>query len=90
MIDISPWINRDSFSDAARETVCRQWYEAFRSVGFAIIVGHGITPDTLTDVTNEACAWFASDIDTKMQYYRGPYGNAGMSAACNSPHLAHS
>lgn len=75
VIDISPWTNPDNFSNKHRQNVSRQWADAFQEVGFAIIVGHGITEEILQAVSSEARSLFSHDSEFKMQFNKGPYGN---------------
>jgi isopenicillin N synthase-like dioxygenase len=56
VIDISPFVDPDG-SPADRARVAREWDHAFRSIGFASVVGHGV-PDALTTGVREAALSF--------------------------------
>jgi hypothetical protein len=82
VIDVSPWIDKTNYSENDRNEVCSQWNAAFERVGFAIIIGHGITGDILSVVTEEARKFFANDLESKMCFHKGPYGNPGKPPRC--------
>jgi isopenicillin N synthase-like dioxygenase len=79
IIDISPFLvlaatvsQKNAASCAA---VARAWDEAFCSVGFAMIVGHGVPADLIAEFRALAHQFFAQELQVKMQYHRGKYGD---------------
>lgn len=74
IIDIAPFIDPSSSTDAERTSVARAWDQAFCTTGFARIVGHGVSPALIHQFRTQAHAFFAQSHRVKMQYHRGPYG----------------
>jgi isopenicillin N synthase-like dioxygenase len=70
VIDIAPFTSPDP---ADRQRVARQWDEAFSTIGFAAIAGHGIPEPLMTDVHAVAHEFFARPHDEKMALH-GPPG----------------
>lgn len=44
-------------------------------VGFAVVKGHGVQPDTITSIRAAASDFFLQSTHAKMAYSYGPYGN---------------
>jgi isopenicillin N synthase-like dioxygenase len=76
IIDISPFLTAAIPKNAAAcAAVARAWDDAFCSVGFAMIVGHGVPTDLIAEFRTLAQQFFAQDLHVKMQYHRGKYGD---------------
>jgi isopenicillin N synthase-like dioxygenase len=52
--------------------VARQWDEAFSTIGFALIAGHGISEAAQDAVHDASLAFFARPLDEKMALYAEP------------------
>lgn len=70
VIDIAPFSSRDP---ADRLRVARAWDEAFSTIGFATIAGHGISESLAGEVHDIARAFFDRPLSEKMAL-RGPPG----------------
>ena len=75
IIDISPFASPSSHDDEARAATADKWDRAMQDVGFAIITGHGVTPETIAAVRAGAMSFFTLDAESKNGYNYGPYGN---------------
>lgn len=65
IVDIAPFFSGDPDKKAA---VAKDFANAFETVGFAVITGHGV-PEELLDGTYQAMsAFFDAPLDTKMSY----------------------
>ncbi len=77
IIDISPWIleapSTSLSSDQLR--VSREWDEAMREFGFAIIIGHGIDEIHFNQLLTEGKTFFEQPLAQKMIYNHGDYGH---------------
>mmetsp|Transcript_129 Transcript_129/g.314 ORF Transcript_129/g.314 Transcript_129/m.314 type:complete len:323 (-) Transcript_129:150-1118(-) len=75
VIDISPFFGSDA---EKRNEVVRSWDRAFSSVGFAVIVGHGIPESVITEAYDVAKGFFGLPVEEKMAYCFGRgYGAGG-------------
>lgn len=74
VVDISPFLT-DSSTKVEKEKVAKVWDEAFCTVGFAMIVGHGVPPDLISKFRSLANEFFEQDHAEKMKYHRGKYGS---------------
>jgi isopenicillin N synthase-like dioxygenase len=70
IIDIAPFSSRDP---ADRMRVARAWDEAFSTIGFAVIAGHGISDAVAAEVHAVTRAFFDRPLDEKMALL-GPPG----------------
>lgn len=71
VIDITSFMNSTSISPAAeRRLVAASWDATFRSIGFARIVGHGVSPDLISELRSAARAFFLKPESEKMPYHR--------------------
>jgi len=71
-IDLAPFIRPEDYDDATRLRIARQWDDSFRTIGFAVIKGHGV-PDELTqDLRTASKMFFSSTNDYKHRFSRGP------------------
>lgn len=75
VIDISPFVNPSSHSDAERAKVAQAWDATFRLSGFAIIVGHGVPGSTFETLDKESRSFFEQPLEDKMIHCHGAYGN---------------
>ena len=75
IVDISPFVDEASYDDETRRRVAEQWDSAMMHVGFAIITGHGVRPQTISALREGAMRFFADDLASKNAYNHGPYGN---------------
>jgi len=66
LIDIADF---DGGSLSTKQEIARQWGKAFETVGFASIVGHGISETLISDIYTEARRFFDLPHDLKMQCY---------------------
>jgi isopenicillin N synthase-like dioxygenase len=73
IIDISPFLHAGKEQQQA--AVAKAWDEAFCTVGFARIVGHGVPTDLIQQFRQLAHNFFAQNHDVKMRYHRGKYGD---------------
>lgn len=64
VIDISAFRGGDA---QARAQVVRAWANAFETIGFATLVGHGISETLLDDIHAKAMRFFDLPLDDKMQ-----------------------
>jgi len=64
VIDISTFRHGSAQQRAA---VARQWADAFESIGFATLVGHGIAEDLLEEIHALALDFFDQPLDVKMR-----------------------
>lgn len=77
VIDIAPFVERPSHSDAERNLCAEQWDEAFSDVGFAVVVGHGVDLQLIRGMRCGFKSFFeGKDTAHKMKYSYGPYGNS--------------
>jgi len=76
LIDISGFDDHDI---ARTRTIADQWGTAFATVGFASIIGHGISETLLDDLYAEAQKLFALPLSLKMEAYDGAKRHQGYS-----------
>jgi len=62
VIDIGPFLRGDP---GGRDAVVRQWADAFETIGFATITGHGIDETLLDAIHDAALRFFDLDVATK-------------------------
>lgn len=73
--------------DLSSATAAEQLVDAFESIGFATIVGHGIDPSLITKAMAASRQFFQLDAETKRKYgYRGHESNRGYIALGNESH----
>ena len=70
VIDIAPFASSDP---ADRMRVARAWDEAFSTIGFATIAGHGISAALQAEIYDVTRAFFDRPLDEKMALH-GPPG----------------
>ena len=76
LIDISSYLGpRHQANAAERDGVAVQWDAAMADIGFAIITGHGVSPDCVGTVRSAAHEFFELGPEEKQAYHHGPYGN---------------
>eukprot|EP00968_Pinguiococcus_pyrenoidosus_P004327 scaffold292_cov212-Pinguiococcus_pyrenoidosus.AAC.3 len=76
-VDISAFLD-PAADDEARAAVAAAWDAAFRDVGFASIIGHGVDVSCIRHLHRSATAFFEQSKDEKMRWHSGkPYGTAG-------------
>ena len=73
--DIAPFMMPEDESDgtecaAERRLLAASWDATFRSVGFARIVGHGVSPTLISELRAAAGEFFARPEPDKMVYHR--------------------
>ena len=77
-IDISPWVNPQSSTDAERAAVSRAVSASFERTGFALVIGHGVPNCVFDNVRACAYAFFELPEATKAKYSDGRgYGFGG-------------
>jgi isopenicillin N synthase-like dioxygenase len=75
VIDISPFFGG---TEAEQKSVVHAWDRAFSSVGFAVIIGHGIPEEVVDDAYKGAKEFFGRPQDEKMaQCFGKGYGAGG-------------
>jgi len=62
VIDLGPFLRGE---DPGRDAVIRQWADAFETIGFATITGHGIDESLLDAIHDAALRFFDLDVETK-------------------------
>ena len=72
VIDISPFFTHSE----DEEVVFHDWDRAFREFGFAIVVGHGISPARMLDVETAMDDFFSLPKEAKVLWTHGRYGVA--------------
>ena len=50
IVDISPFVNVNAHDEEERRRVASEWDMAMTHVGFAIIVGHGVDPNIISEL----------------------------------------
>lgn len=75
IVDIDPFVNVNAHDEEARRIVASEWDMAMTHVGFAIIVGHGVDPNIISELRDSAKRFFVQDDGAKKLYNHGPYGN---------------
>jgi len=76
IIDISPILIKSPSEDQIGK-VAREWDRAFRTVGFAIITGHGVDSSLPNILYDKAKQFFNSD-EVKLKYFKNEgYGTGG-------------
>ncbi|MEP2781254.1 MAG: 2-oxoglutarate and iron-dependent oxygenase domain-containing protein [Pseudoruegeria sp.] len=65
IVDISPFIDG---TPEGKASVAREFAEAFESVGFAIITGHGIPERLTSGLYGAATGFFETPLETKISY----------------------
>jgi isopenicillin N synthase-like dioxygenase len=63
-IDISEWFLGQP---EGRQRIVQEWYNAFTTCGFAIIVGHGVPHATIDTVYDLSQQYFNQPIDEKLK-----------------------
>jgi isopenicillin N synthase-like dioxygenase len=76
-IDISPYVDRDTHSDAERVAVAVAMDEACSTVGFVQIVGHAVPDEVLAGLAAASDAFFGLDLEAKKAYQLPPSINRG-------------
>lgn len=78
IIDISPFTQPDDSDDASRARVLKAWTNSFRTLGFAIIIGHGVPQEDTAKMQSDAKKFFQFSIEEKMKScLQLRYGKAG-------------
>ena len=75
LVDLSSYANPGGHTDAERRAVARQWDEAMCTVGFAMVVGHGVEPEVVAGLRRAANRFFGQPAEAKRAFSHGPYGN---------------
>ena len=75
VINIAPFVNEADYSDDERKAVAAQWDQAMTDIGFAIIKGHGVAPEVISNLRNGAMAFFSKDTESKLAFRHGEIGN---------------
>ena len=84
VIDISPFVAaaaasstidaKEDLQEQCNETA-KEWDQAMSTVGFALIVGHGVDPSTIENLRKGLRSFFEDQsIDYKSGFLYGPYG----------------
>ncbi|RLN81033.1 hypothetical protein BBJ28_00007283 [Nothophytophthora sp. Chile5] len=65
VIDIAPFVDESSSSQAARDRVVAEVSDACRNVGFLVITNHGVAPETITTAFHSAKTYFDQPAEVK-------------------------
>ena len=90
IIDISAFTSPNNSSDEVKAEVLKAWDEAFKTLGFAIITGHGVPQQVSQDIQTDAREFFTQDMDIKMKsclntgYGKGGYVPMGVESVARS------
>lgn len=77
IIDFSPWVT-DNASEEDKSRVSQEIFSAFSTIGFVVIVNHGIQDDVTKRGFASSRAFFELDKETKMLYkYLSAESNRG-------------
>jgi hypothetical protein len=85
VIDISPFMEgcAAAADEGARRRTAAQWDATFRTVGFARIVGHGVSAEVIADLRSVAKSFFDRPEPEKLGYHRPAQpGERGISIFC--------
>ena len=74
-VDMAPFVDWAAHDDAARAAAAGAWDRAMSEVGFAFIVGHGVSEEVVGAMRRGALSFFAQDAAAKAAYSYGAYGN---------------
>eukprot|EP00123_Amoebidium_parasiticum_P021061 comp60925_c0_seq1/m.47878 comp60925_c0_seq1/g.47878 ORF comp60925_c0_seq1/g.47878 comp60925_c0_seq1/m.47878 type:complete len:314 (-) comp60925_c0_seq1:562-1503(-) len=75
VIDLGPY---RTGTPQEREAVARQWDDAFRKVGFAAVVGHGVSSGVIEGLYDSALSFFKLPLEEKLHYCLNKgYGHGG-------------
>ena len=78
VIDVSPWTQPASSTDADRAAAAAALGASFESTGFALIVGHGVDASVHGGMRENSLAFFHLSLEEKMRYSEGKgYGYGG-------------
>ena len=89
-IDISAFTSPNKSNDEVKAEVLKAWDDAFQTLGFAIITGHGIPQQVIRDIQFDAKQFFTQDMDIKMKscldtgYGKGGFVPMGVKSAARS------
>jgi isopenicillin N synthase-like dioxygenase len=76
VVDLAPRGENEAGNDAI--IIARELVAAFRQIGFATLVNHGVAAETVQKGFAASKHFFALPLDTKMQYkYQSPTSNRG-------------
>jgi isopenicillin N synthase-like dioxygenase len=75
VIDIAAWAAPEQHDDPARVTAASGWDDAMTNSGFAMVRGHGVPAELIDGMRSAARSFFEEELETKMEYNHGPYGN---------------
>ena len=70
VIDIQPFMAGASAGPPARWLTAASWDATFRQVGFARIVGHGVSAEAIAELRRAARAFFARPDKEELPYHR--------------------
>jgi len=90
VIDISPFTKPDKYDDESRGQVLKAWNASFRTLGFAIVVGHGVPFETMANMQSDAREFFTQSKEEKLKshlnlgYGKGGYVPMGIESVARS------
>lgn len=90
IIDISPFVNPSEHDDERRNDVAKEWNDAFRTLGFAVITGHGVPFQEIKSMQADAMMFFEQELEVKMKsclnqgYGKGGYVPMGVESVSRS------
>ena len=75
VIDVSLWSSDCNKQTEAHMSIAKDWNEAMKAYGCAVIIGHGIPERVFDTINAESHDFFSKGLDTKQSYNHGIYGN---------------
>ena len=66
IVDISAFAFPEKHNDSQREVVAKEWDDAMREVGFAMVTGHGVGDELVDDLRAAMSAFFHSSAEYKV------------------------
>ena len=64
-------------TEESKKDVVEKWYDAFSTVGFAILINCGVPKSTITNLDVSARSFFEQEYALKCDYSLGRYGDGG-------------
>lgn len=77
VVDVSPFCSDtdDEGNEIDRLDCARQWDQAMSTIGFVVVVGHGIDTSIIESMRSGLLKFFSRDLKYKQRFEYGPYGH---------------
>eukprot|EP01052_Picozoa_sp_SAG31_P021309 SAG31_NODE_1641_length_7664_cov_3.789954_6_plen_242_part_00 len=85
VVDVGPFMPGSSATQAEQWMASASWDATFREVGFARIVGHGVSAEVVAGLRAAASAFFAQPEAAKLQYHHPPGSTVSVHNGSYSP-----